>query len=232
MVNAVDQDFELLTRPLYSYAEADRLTGVSRGTSNRWVKGYKYRSDKGSRVSQPPMTAGPGGKTEGGVSFLDLAGIKAIDGLRELGFSTQKIREIIQYCQDELGVGYPLATQRFKTDRRRIYMNAGDGRLLEVLGGEQGSQAWDRILNPFLESLEYQDDFARRWWPLGKNDKRVVVDPDYSFGIPVVTGSGVRTEIIAEQYDAGDSMEHIAYDFNVTPDQIEGALKLERQLAA
>ncbi len=232
MINSLEHDFERLTRPLYSYAEADRLARVSRGTSSRWVKGYKYRNDEGQHVAQPPMAVGPEGSTEGGVSFVDLINIKAIDGLRERSFSTRKIREIIRYLQDELGVDYPFATQKFKTDRRRIYMHAGDGHLLELLGGQQGAQAWDRILDPFLKNFDYQNELARRWWPLGKEDKRVVVDPDYGFGLPVVAGSGVRTEVIAEQYDAGDSMEHIAYDFNVTAEQIEGALELERQLAA
>lgn len=225
-------DYDLFTRPLYSYAEADRLAGVPRGTSNRWVKGYKYRNDWGERITQPPMTAALENKTEGGVSFFDLVSIKAIDSLRELGFSTRTIRQVVRYCREELGMAYPFVTQSFKTDRRKIYMHAGDGHLLEVLGGQKGAQAWDRILDPFLEDLDYYNEFARRWWPLGKEDKRVVVDPDYGFGLPVITGSGVRTEIIAEQYDAGDKIEHIAYDFNVTREQIEGALKLERQLAA
>ena len=56
---------------------------------------------------------------------------------------------------------------------------------------------------PFLKDLEYHNEFARRWYPLGK-DEPVVIDPDYSFGLPVVVGSGVRTESIAEQYYAGD----------------------------
>jgi hypothetical protein len=42
MIDSVDYDYGLFARPLYSYAEADRLGEVSRGTSNRWVKGYKY----------------------------------------------------------------------------------------------------------------------------------------------------------------------------------------------
>lgn len=226
----MDLDYDLLMRPLYSYAEADRLAKVPRGTSRRWVKGYNYRNDKGKRVVQPPMTAGPGGRTEAGVSFFDLVGIKAIDGLRERNFGTRKIRDVIRYCQDELGVAYPLATQTFKTDRRKIYMNAGEGRLLEVLGGQRGAQAWDRVLEPFLKDLDYQNDLARRWWPLGREDKRVVVDPDYGFGLPVVAGAGVRTETIAEQYNAGDKIEHIAYDFSVTPEQIQGAVEFERQL--
>jgi uncharacterized protein (DUF433 family) len=170
-------------------------------------------------------------KPEEGVSFLDLVSIKAIDGLRRMNFSTRAIRQVVQYCQDELGMAYPLATQTFKTDRRKIYLRAGEGRLLEVLGGQKGAQAWDRILEPFLQDLDYHNEFARRWYPLGK-DEPVVVDPDYGFGLPVVVGSGVRTESIAEQYYAGDKIEHISYDFNVTREQIDSALKLERQLAA
>ena len=231
MIGSLDYDRELFTRPLYSYAEADRLARVSRGTSNRWVKGYKYRNDEGERVAQPPMTAGPEGKTEGGVSFFDLIGIKAIDGLRKRRFGTRKIRDVIRYCQDELGVDYPFATQEFKTDRRRIYMDAGDGRLLEVLGGQRGAQAWDRVLDPFLKDLDYQNDLARRWWPLGK-DGLVVVDPVYGFGSPVIVNSGLRTELVAEREEAGDEPEVIAYDFNLTLRQVESALELEHKLAA
>lgn len=231
MMDSVDQDFDLLTRPLYSYAEADRLAGVSPRTSSRWVKGYRYLNERGERVAQPSMTTSLTTEPEQGVSFLDLVSIKAIDGLRKRNFSTRAIRQVVQYCQDDLGMAYPLATQEFETERRRIYMHAGDGRLLEVLGGQQGAQAWDRILEPFLKDLDYHNELARRWYPLGK-DEPVVVDPDYGFGLPVVVGSGVRTESIAEQYYAKDTMEHIAYDFNVTREQINSALKLERQLAA
>ena len=231
MIGSVDRDYGLFTRPLYSFAEADRLAGVSRSTSRRWVKGYHYLNPYGERVAQSSMTTRPEVEPEQGASFLDLISIKAIDGLRKLDFSTRAIRQVIEYCQDELQVAYPLATQRFRTDRRKIYMEAGDGRLLEVLGGQRGAQAWDRILDPFLKDLDYHNEFARRWYPLGK-DEPVVVDPDYGFGLPVVVGSGVRTEIIAEQYHAGDKIEHIAYDFNVTREQIDSALKLETQLAA
>lgn len=231
MIGSVDHDFGLFTRPLYTYAEADRLAGVSRGTSNRWVKGYKYWNPQGERVAQSSMTARPNAEPEQGVSFFDLISIKAIDGLRDIGLGTRKIRDAVRYCQDELRISYPFATEAFKADRRRIYMEAGDGHLLEVLGGQRGAWAWDAVLDPFLKDLDYHNELARRWYPLGK-DEPVVVDPDYSFGLPVVVGSGVRTEIIAEQYHAGDKIEHIEYDFNVTRQQIESALKLETQLAA
>ncbi len=231
MIGSVDHDYELFARPLYTYAEADRLAGVSRGTSSRWVKGYQYWNPYGERVAQSSMTARPEEEPEQGVSFFDLISIKAIDGLREMGLSTRKIRDAIRYCQDELQMNYPFATQTFKADKQRIYVSAGEGHLWEVLGGQQGAQAWDAVLDPFLSRLDYQNDLARRWWPLGK-DEPIIVDPEYGFGSPVIVGSGLRTELVAERRDAGDPSNIIAYDFSLTPKQIESALRMEDKLAA
>lgn len=231
MIGSVDHDFGLFTRPLYTYAEADRLAGVSRGTSRRWVKGYHYLNPYGERVSQSSMTTRPEAEQEQGVSFFDLSTIKAIDSLREIGLSTRKIREAIRYCQDELQMNYPFATQKFKFDKHSIYVSAGEGYLWEVLGGQQGAWAWDAILDPFLDSLDYQNDLAWRWWPLGR-DEPIFVDPEYGFGSPVIFGSGLRTELVAERRDAGDPPNIIAYDFSLTPKQIESALRMEDLLAA
>jgi uncharacterized protein (DUF433 family) len=70
-----------------------------------------------------------------------------------------------------------------------------------------------------------------RWWPLGR-DARVMIDPEYGFGLPVVANSGVRTETILEMFQSGDSAGQIAKDFNLSPDDVEGALRFELQRAA
>ena len=45
--------------------------------------------------------------------------------------------------------------------------------------------------------------------------------------MPVIKGTGIRTEIIAERHRAGDSTEEITYDFGVAAEQIEDALLWE-----
>ncbi|MCC7371248.1 MAG: DUF433 domain-containing protein [Chloroflexi bacterium] len=92
-------------------------------------------------------------------------------------------------------------------------------------------QAWKEILEPFLANLEYADDLAIRWWPLGK-DALITIDPAYGYGLPVVKGSGIRTEIIRERSLAGDSNEQIAQDFSLNPKEVERALQFELKLAA
>ena len=217
-----------LARPLYSYAEADRIAGVTRGTSSRWLKGYKYWYSSEELRKLPPITPESGHK--GGVSFIDLVEVVAAGRLRAKGFSIKKIRQINEFCQATLHVDRPLVTETFKVRGHDIFVMVSTGYLLNV-GRQRGMQAWDEVLDPFLGTLEYEDQIARRWWPRGKSEP-VVVDPDYGFGLPVIAGSGVRTEMIAERHRAGESPEEIAYDFGVDVPRVEAALRYELPQAA
>jgi uncharacterized protein (DUF433 family) len=217
----------VLTRSLYSYAEADRIAGVSRGTSKRWLKGYKYWYSDVERV-QPPVS--PNSGNEGGVSFIDLIEVAATDKLRSRGFSLRKIRQINEFCQVSLKSDRPLVTETFRFRGRDIFVQISNGYLMNV-GRQRGMQAWGEVLDPFLETLDYRDHIVSRWWPLGR-DEPVVVDPDYGFGVPVIAGTGVRTESIAERARAEEPVEEIAHDFSVEVYQVEAALRYEFPEAA
>ena len=228
MIGYQSYDYERLTRPLYSFAEADRLAGVTRGTSGRWLKGYKYWYKPEERRVMPPITPDHG--QQDAVSFIDLVEVIAAGKLRQRGFSLRRIRQINEYCQIALHTDRPLVTETFKTNGRDVFVKADNGYLLDVLHG-RGTQAWDEVLDPFLDTLDYEDEMARRWWPRGK-DEPIVVDPDYGFGLPVVSGSGVRTEVLAERFRAGEDKREIAYDFGVSPSDVEAALRYEMPNAA
>ena len=217
-----------LTRPLYGFADADYLANVSRGTAKRWLAGYAYHDTHGQRVVQPPVT--PGVQGEESVSFADLVEIAAIGRLKEVGFSLRMIREIVRNCQEILGVQRPLTTLRFKTGGHEVFVDRGDV-LLEV-GRKKRMQAWNEVLKPFLQELDYDaNQLVARWWPLGRSTP-VVIDPQYGFGFPVVAKSGVRTEIILERFRAGDLKEQISADFNIEQVHVERALQFELQRAA
>lgn len=222
-----------LNRPLYGFADVDHLAGVSRGTAQRWLAGYAYRGAHGHRIVRPPVTPGapgaPGVDAVGAVSFLDLVEIVAIGRLKERGFSLKDIRLIVANCQEILGLPRPLSTLRFKVGGREAFVKQGD--VLVEVGRRRRMQAWDDVLHPFLEELDYAEDFARRWWPLGRQHQ-VMIDPEYGFGLPVVAGSGVRTEIILERFRVGDLEHQIADNFNITSIEVQRALQFEIQRAA
>lgn len=221
--NEVSDQF--LHLPLYGYSEADYLAGVTRGTARRWLAGYEYKKSGSKRVRRPPVTP-ESGREEGGVSFIDLVEVVAIGGLKSFGYTLGQIRTIVINTQDILNVQRPLTTEIFKLDGHDAFVQAG-GKLVNVLHSK-GQRAWDEVLWPFLETLDYSEHhrLARRWWPLGRH-KLVVIDPEYAFGLPVIADSGIRTEIIFERWNVGESTQEIAEDFNISPSQIDEALRFE-----
>ena len=224
-IHTLGRELERFERPAYSYAEADRIAGATRGTSKRWTRGYSYVAEEG-KVSLPPVTRGVDHPEVPGVSFFDLVEVAAITKLKDLGLSLPRIRQVVTICQELLELERPLISERFRSDGRDVFVQQGDALVELGIGVRRGRQAWDELLGPFLQTVEYEGEYVRRWWPLGQT-KGVVVDPDFGFGLPVVAESGVRTEIVLEQVEAGVSPAQVADDFGLSRDDVDYALAFE-----
>ena len=72
--------------------------------------------------------------------------------------------------------------------------------------------------------------FTRKRDP--QEPKAVVIDPQVSFGRPVLAGTGIATSVIAERYKAGESMEELADDYGLKRLEIEEAIRCELPLEA
>lgn len=204
---------EALAAPRYGFAEAARLARVRPATARRWIAGYSCRGEGDGRGATP---------AEGSASFADLVEVAAIRGLLDSGLSMRGVRAIVENCRDIFRSERPLLSRRFRTDGRDVFAQRPRGK---------GDTAWGEVLGPFLDTVDYEDEWVHRWWPGGR-ERSVVVDPRYGYGLPVVAGTGVRTEIIRERVEAGDSLEQIGRDFGVSRREIEHALEFERSLTA
>lgn len=61
--------------------------------------------------------------------------------------------------------------------------------------------------------------------------RSVQIDPQVSFGRPIVGGTGIPTIAIAERYEAGESPESIADDLGCKLSQIHDAIRFELVLS-
>ncbi len=60
----------------------------------------------------------------------------------------------------------------------------------------------------------------------------VVIDPRVSAGRPVIVGTGLVTNILAERYKAGESVKELAQDYDRKEEEIEEAIRCELRTAA
>ena len=61
--------------------------------------------------------------------------------------------------------------------------------------------------------------------------RSVEINPQLSFGRPVIVGTGILTIAIAERYEAGESPESIADDLGCGITQVHDAIRFELVLS-
>ncbi|MGH9208235.1 MAG: DUF433 domain-containing protein, partial [Acidimicrobiales bacterium] len=155
---------------------------------------------------------------------------------RTHGVQLPLLRAFIGYMRKELGVPYPLAHARpWVGPGRHLFVEAQTEAKLppDLWAAIEEPQTGVRLLLPpadaFLERVDFDDPNAGvviRVFPVGRQSP-VVIDPDVRFGSPSVRG--IPTESIAEQVEAGDSVESVARDFALPLHLVVAALGYENR---
>ncbi|MFM6056249.1 MAG: DUF433 domain-containing protein, partial [Sphaerospermopsis kisseleviana] len=104
-------------------------------------------------------------------------------------------------------------------------------RLLDA--SKHGQIAIRETLEIYLTRIEVDEKgIATRLFPFihpkQRNDPKVIViDPNISFGRPVIAGTRIPTGILADRAKAGESADGLAKDFNCDRSLVEIALEYE-----
>jgi len=170
------------------------------------------------------------------LSFTNLVEAHVLDAIRrEHGVRLKEVREAIHYMQEKMRVEHPLAFRGMVTDGRDLFVRHY-ARLIDV--SQEGQLAMAEILDSYLRRVDWdQAGFAIRLYPFTRKRqleqaKAIVIDTEISFGKPVLVGTGVPTSAVAERYKAGESVEELAVDYDLTRDKIEEAIRCGELRAA
>lgn len=219
---------------LYTVPEAARLTGISSHSIRRWLVGYQYTHQNLTHdIPSVCESDAPSVDDIVGLSFLDMMEIRFIHAFRKNGISLQRIREAAQRACDLFSQDHPFTRKRFSTDGRQIFaeiaQQSAEPKLLDLV---KSQYAFHRVLKPSLyASLEFTTgDDVRLWYPMWPK-RQVVVDPERSFGRPVVEQVGVPTETLAQAVKVEGSVERVAHWFDVPITAVNSAVEFERALA-
>lgn len=221
-------DTDAAERPTYTAAEAARYAGISSQSVARWRRGYSYPTLQGPHQSGR-LT---GGSTEGLLSFNELLEVAVVAAARRAHVPMGKVRKAIDSARELYGAERPLMLIRFQTDGRELFVHESEasGRSRYLNLSRRGQVAWDYI-QEVLNDLEYESGVAIRWWPKGSATP-IVIDPRVSFGRPYIVRRGVSTDAIRSRFQAGESIEAILDDFELTGDEVQAALRFELPAAA
>jgi uncharacterized protein (DUF433 family) len=224
--------YRLIGGGIYTVPEAARLTRVSSGRIRRWLKGYSYKVREGTHSSPPIVSGLPPIEGTLALGFLDLVEIRFVNAFLDAGVSWVALRVAHQRGRSLLHTDHPFASRRLSTDGRTIFGDVYDetheSAVLDLVKNQLRFRAFTM---PYVKDLDFSADHALRWWPMGKR-KAIVIDPQRTFGQPIVDAEGVPTSILYSAYRAERSFDKVSRWFEVERRFVRAAVEFEQAIAA
>ncbi len=215
--------------PSYAITEAAHYLRIPPATIRSWIAGRHYPTQSGKQFFQPIIQLRSTGTRL--LSFLNLIEVHVLDAIRrEHSISLDKVRIAVKYLSRELDSKHPLADREFETDGIDLFIQKY-GELINI--SRDGQLAMRVLLEAHLKRIERDlNGIPVKLYPfIRKHDteqpRAVVIDPSISFGRPVLAGTGIATAVIAERFNAGESMEDLANDYGRTALEIQEAIRCE-----
>lgn len=227
---AVTQSLDLANVPAYPFVDAARYLKIPVDTLRSWVRGRSYSTSQGKRYSEQLIELSSPDARE--LSFINLVEAHVLRAIRvEHKIRLEQIRIALNYISLELGYEHPLVREDFlRTDGKSIYIEHL-GMLLDA--SKNGQIAIRETLEIYLTRIEVDGKgIAARLFPFihpkQRNDPKVIViDPNISFGRPVIAGTRIPTGILADRARAGESVDALSEDFSCDRSLIRIALNYE-----
>ena len=216
--------------PAYSVAEVAHYLNLPRSTVRYWATG-KDSSPALIEVADTNPVA---------LSFLNLVELHVLAAIRRKhAVPMPKVRHAIDYLrentQDESDQLHPLISKQLQTDGLDLFIEQY-GRLVNI--SSAGQLAMRVIIEAALRRIERdRRGIPIKLYPFTRSNVNdapamVVIDPTLSAGRPVITGTGLATEVITERYKAGETVAELAEDYDREEAEIEEAIRCELRVAA
>lgn len=223
------------TIPSYSIGDAARYLRIPSSTIRSWTVGYPYRVKDGSNFFSPLIDIHQR-KPRILLSFNNLVEVHVLRAIRQHHqIQLKKVREALDYLDEQFNIPHPLATEKFRTDGVDLFIE----KYGSLINASQATQLdFKNELYTHLERIEPDDSgLAIKLYPFTRsheenNPKIVVIDPRIAFGRLVIANTGIPTSILKERYWAGESIDDLAYDYECDRLTIEEAIRCELPNAA
>jgi uncharacterized protein (DUF433 family) len=210
---------------LLTPTETSSYLEIPSSTLTSWLKGTAAGAPLVHQVE-------PVRKGQPSVPFIAVAEAHVLRSLRSLGLRMSEIREAAAAVRNAFDTPYGLVSKRIATDGVDIFVEHGFGDLRRARDGQAPIH---EVVSEYLRYLTWDagDDFPSslrlRQYP---DSVPVVIDPRFGRGLPVIAANRVPVKAVTDLWEAGETVEDIAYEFNMTPDQVDALCHAVVHLAA
>ncbi len=208
--------------PTYTIPEAALFLGMSRRTLQRWILEKPLWKVSGADYAVPLL------------SFQDIAQAYYVELIRShFHLSMDKARQLLAAARSESKAQYPLLTGHIRRFFKHII-------LTKPARGKQPRRDIDLSHHRQLTIPQVVDLFATRaqrvgadvtklypwryWIPGTREETPVTIDPEIMSGRLVITGTRIPVQVLLSRKHAGESIPHIANDYDVSEERIILAL--------
>lgn len=208
--------------PLYTYAAAARALKLPESTVRWWVKG---RDTKYQPVIKPESSSL--------LSFNDLLELYTVKVLRKnRGVTLPAIRRAVAYAQEQQIPRVLISEDLAKFGGEVLLAGLNDAVAISL----SGQQVIYDLIKDVLQRVDRKGLAAPVLHPdfdgekLVDNGFPISVSPVVSFGSPTLSGTSIRTAIIKNRVDSGESVNDISRGYEVAPELVSAALRFEHAI--
>jgi uncharacterized protein (DUF433 family) len=221
---------DLLETGIFTVSEAAKLVGVSWAKVSGWLRGYP-QSNRG------PLVDNDLGEVGGRLacSFNNLMELRFIAFFSGAGVSVPKIRAIMDEVERLIDHPRPFTTDTvFRTDGRKIMAQIGLENGFENIFDlhSRNYEMNDVVMESLLTDVIFdpKKGEARLWFPRRQIAPNVIINPNVSFGRPVLRDSRIPTRTLAAAAQAEGSVQVVADWYDVPEARVREAIEFENNL--
>ena len=206
--------------PSYSVREAALYLRLPVSTLRAWIGRQKNFESLVLPAQTKPLA----------LSFINLVEAYVLASIRRKHrISMNKARNGMRFISDRFSSEHPLAEKDFETDGISLFLREAD--IIYDVSQGGGRRVLKEMIEQYLQRIERDPvGLPEKLYPFSRTGepdepKLIMIDPQISFGRPVLSARSVPTENIVERYKAGESTRELAKDYECARADIEEAIR-------
>lgn len=208
---------DIYNTPILTAREVARHLAMPETTLDRWIR---------TQAADAPLVHAlkPARRSWPRMPFVAVIEAYVLRALRDEGFSLAAITEAAAFVRREFKDPYALASRRIASDGVGLFVEVWEHGFVHTATQQV---AIKEVLQEHLRFITWADDGTPAYLRLRQYGAgaEVIIDPRFSWGAPVLQASKTPVQALVSLWQAGESMDDIAYEYELARPVVEDVLR-------